>query len=109
MRAIVWLLIGFLSLAFPKWSNASTVTNGDFETGNLSGWTLKGAGFAAGPSIGVTPFAGSYQGYIETTGNFTALAPAVIASLGVPGSAIIGLGAGTPTNGSGISQVVTVA
>ena len=44
----------------------------------------------------------------ETTGNFTALAPAVVASLGVSGPAIVGLSAGTPTNGTGISQDVTV-
>lgn len=85
------------------------VINGGFETGNLSGWTPIGAAKATGSSIGVTPTEGSFQGFIETTGNFTATAPVVIASLGVPGPAIIGLGAGTPTNGSGMSQVLTVA
>jgi hypothetical protein len=85
------------------------VANGDFETGTLSGWSVTGSGSAKTSSIGVTPPQGTYQGYIETTGNFTALAPAVVAALGVPGSAIIGLGAGTPTNGTGMSQSLSVA
>lgn len=85
------------------------VTNGDFELGTLAGWTVMGSGSAQTAALGITPPVGTYQGYIETTGNYTALAPAVVTSLGVPGSAIIGLGAGTPTNGTGISQSITVS
>ena len=91
----------------PTGALADSITNGGFETGNLSGWTLAGSGSAKTSAIGVTPTSGTYQGYIETTGNFTALAPAVVSSLGVSGAAILGLGAGTPTNGTGISQSVT--
>jgi hypothetical protein len=85
------------------------VANGGFETGDLSGWTLVGSGYAADASIGVAPSVATYQGYIETTGNYTALAPAVVASLGLSGPAIVALGAGPPTNGTGLSQDVTVS
>jgi len=108
MSKKAFLLIALCALAASRQAQA-TVVNGGFESGNLAGWTLSGSGQATGSGIGVTPTEGSFQGYIETTGNFTALAPAVAASLGVSGSAIFGLGAGSPTNGSGISQTVTVA
>jgi hypothetical protein len=107
MSTKILLLLAMCGLAAPL-SSSAAVVNGDFETGNLAGWTLVGSGKATGSGIGVAPTEGVFQGYIETTGNFTALAPAVVASLGVPGSAIIGLGAGAPTNGTGISQDVTV-
>jgi hypothetical protein len=85
------------------------VVNGDFETGDLSGWTVAGSAAAYTSSLGVTPPQGIYQGYIETTGNYTDYAPAVLSSLGVSGSTITGFGAGTPVNGTGISQSITVS
>lgn len=102
------LLISVCAVIAPSVAHAAVI-NGGFETGNLSGWTPIGSAKATGSSIGVTPTEGSFQGFIETTGNFTATAPVVVASLGVSGPAIVGLGAGTPTNGSGMSQVLTVA
>lgn len=101
-------LVALCALLVPHVCSAAVV-NGNFETGNLSGWTPIGSAKVFGASVGVAPTEGVFQGYLETTGNFTALAPAVVASLGVPGSAILGLGAGTPTNGSGISQSLTVS
>lgn len=103
--ALTAALCGTLVTASPA---PATVVNGGFETGNISGWTLVGSGHATDSSVGVSPTVGSYQGYIETTGNFTALAPAVATSLGVSGPTIVGLGAGPPTNGTGLSQVITV-
>lgn len=87
----------------------AAVTNGGFETGDLTGWTPIGAAHADTAAIGVTPTENTYQAYIDNTGNFSALAPAVAASLGVSGPSIIGLGAGTPTTGSAISQDLTVS
>lgn len=104
-----WLLLTALCAVSTPLFAQDAVTNGGFETGTLSGWTLVGSGHTSTASIGVTPTAGTYQGFIETTGNFTALAPAVVTSLGVSGPAILGLGAGTPTNGTGLSQDVTVS
>lgn len=103
--ALVIMFGGLLAAAAPA---RAAVVNGGFETGTVSGWTVVGSGHASDSTVGVFPTEGSYQGYIETTGNFTALVPAVAASLGLTASTILGLGAGTPTNGTGISQVVTV-
>lgn len=102
------LAIALGSLLLATTTSTAAVINGGFEMGGLSGWTLIGQGHVETASVGVTPTEGTYQGYLETTGNYTALAPAVAASLGLSGPAIFALGAGPPTNGTGISQVVTV-
>lgn len=103
-----WFCVAIACVMAPGVVHAAVV-NGGFEAGSLSGWTLVGSGYAADATIGVTPTVGIYQGFIETTGNFTALAPAVVASLDLSAPAITALGTGTPTNGTGLSQVVTVS
>jgi len=108
MSKKILLLITLCALV-PARSSQGGVVNGGFEMGILTGWTLAGSGQATGSGIGVTPTEGIFQGYIETTGNFTVSAPAVAASLGVTGPAISGLGAGVPVNGSGLSQNVIVS
>jgi hypothetical protein len=104
---IVALLAGLMGFCVSITSAA--VSNGDFETGSLAGWTPIGAASAATAAIGVTPPQGTYQAYIDNTGNFAAPAPLVASSLGVTGSEILALGAGTPTTGSAISQDITVS
>lgn len=88
---------------------ARAVVNGGFETGDMTGWTVVGDGTAQTDSVGVTPTAGTYQGYLDSTGNYTAYAPPILAALGVSDATILSLGAGTPTNGTGIVQTITVA
>lgn len=108
MARMICLAVALCAVLVPATCGAAVI-NGNFETGTLSGWTPIGSAKAMGLSIGVAPPEGSFQGFLETTGNYTAPASAVVGSLGVPGSAIMGLGAGSPTNGSGFSQVITVA
>lgn len=96
------------ALDFCSAANAAVI-NGEFETGDLTGWTVAGFGSAQTASFGITPAQGTYQGYIETTGNYTVDSSVVLTSLGVvPFNNIHALGAGTPTNGNGLSQSVTV-
>lgn len=93
-------------LAISTCSNGS-VLNGGFESGSLSDWTLMGQGTVKTASFGVVPPFGTYQGYIDNTGNFTQLAGPVCAFLGIDASDITGLMSGTPTRGSAIKQTIT--
>ena len=107
MRIHISIVAAFALLASSASLHAAVV-NGDFETGSLSGWTLVGQGAAQTSSIGVTPPQGTYQGFIDNTGNFTVSNLVVRTSLGISGVSVGGLGQGVPTNGSGMSQFVTV-
>src|SRR5690348_10459405 len=91
-------------------AGAQAVTNGDFETGTLAGWSPIGASHADTAAIGVTPTQGTYQAYIDNTGNFASPIAAVVPHLGGGsiGTSILALGEGSPTTGSAITQDVTV-
>lgn len=107
MKLLFCVPIGFCLLSVVNLQAA--VINGDFETGTLAAWPKIGAAHAATSSIGVIPTNGAYQAYVDNTGNFAATAPSVVTFLGVPGASIVGMGAGTPTTGSAISQDLVVS
>jgi len=88
---------------------AAAVTNGDFETGSLSGWSHIGFTHTDNSASGVTPSQGTYDAFIDNTGNFAADISAVVPFLGVPGTSILALLQGPPTTGSAISQDITVS
>src|SRR5262245_58847819 len=93
------LLLAAICALLTPYPCQAGVVNGDFETGNLTGWTPIGSSHADSGLV-LPPTQGSYQGYLESTGNFTALANAVMASLGVDGPDMAGLAQGVPVNGS---------
>jgi hypothetical protein len=102
-----WIVV-LCSILLPLNASAA-VSNGGFETGSLSGWSQIGFTPVQTASIGVSPTEGTYQGYINNTGNFAAPAAAVASFLGVSGPTLLALGAGIPTTGSAISQDLTVS
>ncbi len=105
----ILLLAAACAALVPSLAHADVIVNGNFETGNLSGWSGLGSGHAADATIGVTPTEGTYQAYIETTGNYSAAATDVDAAMGVDDATVVALGAGPPTNGTGMWQNITVA
>lgn len=95
-----------LALAIAARAEGS-VSNGDFETGTLASWATIGASHADAGSTGALPYAGTYQAYIDNTGNFASPISPLVTFLGVPGTSLLALGEGSPTTGSAIKQSVT--
>lgn len=99
-----------LSAIVAATSTYGAVANGDFEGGILlPGWNKIGKSLGETSAIGVTPTQGTFQGYINNTGNFASPIVPLVTFLDVPGSSIIALGQGSPTTGSAISQDLTVS
>ena len=60
--------VAALSVAYP--AKANLVTNGGFETGDFTGWTLAGdTGFDSvrGPFTGINPHSGSFQAVLSVS------------------------------------------
>lgn len=105
MSLRTYLALGSLLAAFSSYG----LTNGNFETGDITGWTGLGLSGALPNALTVVPTEGSYMGVMDNTGNGPVGAPVIAGALGVPGASLIGLSTGTPTNGSCIYQDITVS
>ena len=71
------------ALAFAPAVQAATVVNGDFETGDFSGWTVFGD--LSGGFVGVdvaAPQAGSYAAYFGSDGSTSGLSQLVATTVG---------------------------
>ena len=60
--------VAALSVAYP--AKANLITNGGFETGDLTGWTQDGVGpaFVVGTFVGVAPHSGNFQAALNGAG-----------------------------------------
>ena len=60
--------VAALSFAYP--AKANLITNGGFETGDLTGWNHTGEYFVGGTTDGISPHSGNYQGF-DSGGDFS--------------------------------------
>jgi hypothetical protein len=65
----VLIAVAALSVAYP--AKADLITNGGFETGDFTGWTVSGARTVTGPLFGTSPHSGNYQASFLTSGSLT--------------------------------------
>lgn len=118
------LVLNYTILAriFPPAHCPHAIPNGDFEASTLASWS--GAGrrgvltAEVTPGLGNTfytvPPSGAYQGFVSNGGVYTGTGSAVTAStleatLGVPPGTLLALGGGAATQGSCLTQDLTVA
>ncbi len=86
---------------------AGTITNGGFETGNLTGWSSSGAASVVGAGFGSGPTEGSYEAFLST-GAGAQSRPIIESFLGLPAGTLNSLaGPLFATEGSAIKQVIT--
>ncbi|GAB4181579.1 MAG: hypothetical protein Fur006_16750 [Coleofasciculaceae cyanobacterium] len=95
----------------PGWqqTSPSTVTNGSFETGNLTGWNTQGNTSIKTTHSGINPTQGTYQALI-TNGGGSVSDASLESFLGLSAGALDGMGNGNATEGSAIKlSTLTVA
>jgi hypothetical protein len=107
---------------FPPVSCPYAIPNGDFEAGTLASWS--GAGRrgvltadlipVAGNTFYTVPPSGAWQGFVSNGGVYAGTGSAVTtstleAALGVPSGTLLALGGGAATQGSCLTQTLTVA
>lgn len=106
---------------FPPLACDYPIANGDFETGTLASWS--GAGRRGvltndlipvpGNSFYTVPPSGAYQAFVSNGGVYSGTGSAVStgtleAALGVPSGTLLALGGGAATQGSCLTQVLSV-
>jgi hypothetical protein len=106
---------------FPPVACDYPIPNGDFEATTLASWS--GAGRrgvltadlipVAGNTFYTVPASGAYQGFVSNGGVYSGTGTAVTtatleAALGVPAGTLLALGGGAATQGSCLTQVLSV-
>lgn len=94
----------------PGWqqTSPSAVTNGSFETGNLTGWNTQGNTSIKTTHSGINPTQGTYQALI-TNGGGSVSDASLESFLGLSAGALDGMSNGNATEGSAIKlSTITV-
>lgn len=107
MRSFQVLALSLAGLFAFGGSSRAAFINGNFETGDFTGWTTTGVTAVLGNFAGIDPFEGSFQGGAQTNGGVAV--GALEAFFGLAAGDIDSvLTTGTATVGAGFQQTITV-